>query len=303
MPYYAVKVGKKPGVYNTWTECEANIKGIDKAIFKKFDFESDAKSFINSNNSLEKLNNTAKKNAISNILEAGKKSKLEQDNVAKELGEKSSQVVDDSFDFVNVINIYVYGLTINDSSDSPTGSIGIFFSDDDLRNTGNKIVSGLDEKNGKKRMELKSVLVGLSKVIDSIVETGSIVIIHTDSVYAIKCFTQDITKNIDSRHVPNFDYISKGFNTINMYPQIKFHYVKNINSLKSPGAYGVGIAKKLASDILIKDIEHILFKFGKYKDKTFAEIYSEDMEYFDWCLLNCQTQLTEIKLFVNSKNF
>ena len=99
MPYYAVKVGKKPGVYNTWTECEANIKGIDKATFKKFDSESDAKSFINSNNSIQKYNDAAKKNAISNILEAVKKSKLEQDNVAKELGEKSSQVVDDSFDF------------------------------------------------------------------------------------------------------------------------------------------------------------------------------------------------------------
>ncbi len=303
MPYYAVKVGKTPGVYNTWTECEANIKGIDKAVFKKFDSESDAKSFINSNNPLQKANDVAKKNAINNILEAVKKSKLEQDNVAKELEEKSSQVVDDSFDFVNSINIYVYGLTINDSSETPTGSIGIFFSDDDLRNSGNKIVSGLDEKNGKKRMELKAVLVGLSKVIDSVVETGEIVVIHTDSVYAIKCFTQDITKNIDSRHVPNFDYISKGFNTINMYPQIKFHYVKNINSLKSPGAYGVGNAKKLASDRLIEDIEHIQFKFGKYKDKTFAEIYSDDIEYFDWCLLNCQTQLTEIKLFMDSKNF
>lgn len=301
MPYYAVKVGKKPGVYNTWVECEANIKGVDKAIFKKFDLESDAKTFLT--NDSQKSNDSAKKNAINNILEAAKKNKLEQDNVAKELGEKSSQVVDDSFNFVDKTNIYVYGLTINDSTDSPTGSIGIFFNDDDLRNTGNKIIVGLDEKNGKKRMELKSVLVGLSKVIDSAVETGQIVIIHTDSAYAIKCFTQDITKNIDSRHVPNFDYISKGYNTISMYPQIKFHYVKNINSLKSPGAYGVGKAKKLASDRLVEDIEHIQFKFGKYKDKTFSEIYSEDMEYFDWCLLNCQTQLTEIKLFVDSKNF
>jgi len=303
MPYYAVKIGKTPGVYNTWTECEANIKGIDKAVFKKFDSESDAKSFINSNNPLQKANDVAKKNAINNIFEAVKKSKLEQDIVAKELVEKSSQVVDDSFDFVSCINIYTYGLTINDSTESPIGSIGIFFSDDDLRNSGNKIVSGLDEKNGKKRMELKAVLVGLSKVIDSIVETGEIVVIHTDSVYAIKCFTQDITKNIDSRYVPNFDYISKGFNTINLYPQIKFNYVKNINSLKSPGAYGLGKAKKLASDKLIEDIEHIQFKFGKYKDKTFAEIYSDDIEYFDWCLLNCQTQLNEIKLFMDSKNF
>ncbi len=301
MPYYAVKVGKKPGVYNTWVECEANIKGVDKAIFKKFDLESDAKTFLT--NDSQKSNDSAKKNAINNILEAAKKNKLEQDNVAKELGEKSSQVVDDSFNFVDKTNIYVYGLTINDSTDSPTGSIGIFFNDDDLRNTSNKIIVGLDEKNGKKRMELKSVLVGLSKVIDSAVETGEIIIIHTDSAYAIKCFTQDITKNIDSRYVPNFDYISKGYNTISMYPQIKFHYVKNINSLKSPGAYGVGKAKKLASDRLIEDIEHIQFKFGKYKDKTFSEIYSEDMEYFDWCLLNCQTQLTEIKLFVDSKNF
>ena len=34
--YYAVKKGKKPGVYRTWDECKAQTDGFSGAIFKSF---------------------------------------------------------------------------------------------------------------------------------------------------------------------------------------------------------------------------------------------------------------------------
>jgi hypothetical protein len=72
--------------------------------------------------------------------------------------------------------------------------------------------------------------------------------------------------------------------------------------MKCPGACGLGNSKKMATNELVEQLENTIFKFGKYKTNTFAEIYSLDVEYFDWCLLNCQTQITEIKLFLDSKN-
>ena len=46
MPYYTVKSGKIPGIYETWKECELQIKGFPKAIFKKFDEMDKAKTFM-----------------------------------------------------------------------------------------------------------------------------------------------------------------------------------------------------------------------------------------------------------------
>ena len=34
--YYAVKQGVKPGIYETWAECEAQTKGFSGAQYKSF---------------------------------------------------------------------------------------------------------------------------------------------------------------------------------------------------------------------------------------------------------------------------
>lgn len=47
--YYAVAKGKKIGVFETWKECEENVKGIQGAIYKSFLSIEDAKNFISSN--------------------------------------------------------------------------------------------------------------------------------------------------------------------------------------------------------------------------------------------------------------
>ncbi|MBZ2174615.1 ribonuclease H family protein [Schnuerera sp. xch1] len=45
--YYAVKEGKEIGIYNTWTECELQVKGYSGAIYKKFSTYEEALNFIN----------------------------------------------------------------------------------------------------------------------------------------------------------------------------------------------------------------------------------------------------------------
>lgn len=45
--YYAVKVGAKPGVYDTWSECEKLVKGYPGAIYKSFDTMEAALEFAN----------------------------------------------------------------------------------------------------------------------------------------------------------------------------------------------------------------------------------------------------------------
>lgn len=46
MPYYAVARGRSVGIYNSWAECEAQVKGFSGARYKKFDTPQSAQDFI-----------------------------------------------------------------------------------------------------------------------------------------------------------------------------------------------------------------------------------------------------------------
>lgn len=47
MPYYAVKIGKKPGIYENWNECKENINGFSGAKFHKFKTLEEAENYMN----------------------------------------------------------------------------------------------------------------------------------------------------------------------------------------------------------------------------------------------------------------
>lgn len=44
--YYAVKIGWKPGIYNTWDDCKKQVNGYSGAVYKSFSDVSEAKVFI-----------------------------------------------------------------------------------------------------------------------------------------------------------------------------------------------------------------------------------------------------------------
>ncbi|GFN35253.1 ribonuclease H1 domain-containing protein [Tepidimicrobium xylanilyticum] len=47
--YYAVRVGRNKGIYKTWAECEAQVKGFSNAVYKKFSTYEEAINFIEDN--------------------------------------------------------------------------------------------------------------------------------------------------------------------------------------------------------------------------------------------------------------
>nr|XP_019050380.1 hypothetical protein I302_00811 [Kwoniella bestiolae CBS 10118]OCF29310.1 hypothetical protein I302_00811 [Kwoniella bestiolae CBS 10118] len=49
--YYAVAAGRKPGVYTTWNEAEAQVKGYAGAKYKKFPTQTQAEEFISTSSS------------------------------------------------------------------------------------------------------------------------------------------------------------------------------------------------------------------------------------------------------------
>ena len=62
MKYYAVRVGRNPGIYHTWDECKRETVGFKGASFKKFSTLEDAKAFINEKE--EKKKESAEKDEL-----------------------------------------------------------------------------------------------------------------------------------------------------------------------------------------------------------------------------------------------
>ena len=58
--YYAVKVGKTPGIYFTWDDCKKMVEGYPKAVYKGFEKLTDAEAFLQG------------ENAVSSSVESGK---------------------------------------------------------------------------------------------------------------------------------------------------------------------------------------------------------------------------------------
>ena len=46
--YYAVAVGKKPGIYTKWDECKAMVHGFPGAVYKSFKTQEEAEAFLKS---------------------------------------------------------------------------------------------------------------------------------------------------------------------------------------------------------------------------------------------------------------
>lgn len=53
--YYGVRKGRNIGIYNTWKECEENVKGYSGAEYKKFSTYEEALNFIEGQEEKEEL--------------------------------------------------------------------------------------------------------------------------------------------------------------------------------------------------------------------------------------------------------
>ena len=59
--YYAVKIGKVPGVYETWDKCKEQVHGFPGAIFKSFPSREEAEVFAKDGSSGKKTTSVKKK--------------------------------------------------------------------------------------------------------------------------------------------------------------------------------------------------------------------------------------------------
>ncbi len=54
--YYAVKVGRQTGVFDTWAECKKQIDGFSGAIYKSFLTRVDAETYLSNGTAKSRIN-------------------------------------------------------------------------------------------------------------------------------------------------------------------------------------------------------------------------------------------------------
>ena len=129
MKYYAVRIGRNPGIYHTWDECKRETMGFKGASFKKFSTREDAEAFIN---------------------------EIEEDK--KESAEKDEFVVYVDGSYRNSDKSHSYGVYMFNDEEEYTYSKR-FFKDSDMRNVSGEIkgaMRAMEEavKLGKKKIYL-----------------------------------------------------------------------------------------------------------------------------------------------------
>lgn len=189
MPFYAVRTGKIPGIYNTWADCERQVKGHPKARYKKFGNVEEAQEFINEESASDIF---IKKNidALAVKKTTVFKSKGNNDIVSNR---KTKLVSEDDFlthtfsshdDLPTSAVVYTDGSCLGNGTKRAIGGIGVYWAPCHPRN----ISEYLDVENPTNQ---KAELRAASRALESAIEMNlTSVELRTDSVYTIKAMTE-----------------------------------------------------------------------------------------------------------------
>jgi len=241
MSYYAVHKGNKTGIYNTWPECEKQIKNFVGAEFKKFSVKAEAQDFLENGFGANKPTFMKKKESSD---------KKNNDKIEKECIEDESD------------NIYIYtdGSFIRGHPD--IAGYGIYIP---IKNISLGLPL-LNQKITNNRAELTAIIDSFKYLDEN--DLKKKICIFTDSQYSIYIMTGTGERYEKSgfkqngKPVPNIDLIKKALELIRKY---------NIVMLKVRAHTNLKDVHSINNDIVDKLASHGAQK-SNLKEKTFNDI-------------------------------
>lgn len=205
--FYAVRVGRQPGVYKTWKECQEQIIHFPNQQFKKFLTLKEAQDFI------------------------------KNDTICTDY--------DNEYD-PTVLNVYTDGASYHNGKPDCKASYAVYFGEDDKRNENGLVTEKASNNRGE--------LTGLLRAIELIKEDEE-AIIHTDSMYGLKCaydYGIKMKKEGYPKDVPNIDIIKKMRELLEIKTNIKFHHLNSHTNNTDKHSIGNDMADKMATEVLKK---------------------------------------------------
>ncbi|EAU92310.2 hypothetical protein CC1G_00529 [Coprinopsis cinerea okayama7 len=165
--FYAVKSGRVPGVYSTWTECENQVKGFAGAQYKKFNTHDEATSFV-AGEAVSAPAATSSKPPSSSGSSGDKGKKRGASLMLTGVEDESEWLV-----------VYTDGASKGNGQPGSVAGIGVWWGHDDPRNIAERCPG--DQTNN--RAELLAIL----RVLETAPISKTPLLIKSDSQYSMNC--------------------------------------------------------------------------------------------------------------------
>ncbi|KAJ8132889.1 hypothetical protein O1611_g740 [Lasiodiplodia mahajangana] len=165
--FYAVAVGREPGIYTDWDEASVAIKGWKAPKYKKFATRAEAIEFIRAHGNEEAqewLSNEATEPPSKKAKKAKSSGEPDDDTVEEEPG---------------VVRIFTDGSSLSNGKLGATAGVGVFFGQSDKRNVSERLEGDIQTN---QRAELTAVIRALERT-----KNDAKIRIFTDSKYTIDC--------------------------------------------------------------------------------------------------------------------
>lgn len=242
MSFYAVRIGRIPGIYNSWNECNKQVGGFKGAIYKKFSTKISAVEFCKNK---EKKYNVSKKIYSCNNC----------NNCTKGINIKNRQEIG-GFKDPNSLYIFTDGSSINNGTKKANSGFGIYIPEPDSLKV--KISSKLPKGKTNNYAELKAILEALKMIDcterDTFEKTNkNKIVIVTDSQYSINCITKWANKwkknnwiSSTGKNVKNKELI-KEIHPLYIKHKVSFQHIKAHTTNKGFFYDGNRVVDKLAN--------------------------------------------------------
>jgi len=204
--YYAVRVGRRPGIYTSWEQCKLQTRNYSGAVFKSFVNLSDAQTFLKGNDNCDGNCNLSLFNPRTTLSRPSSKSDFNPiDNKEASFHLLATQSLNINNNNKNVENVeeddfnlrekssqtpivvYVDGACQGNGTASARAGYGVYFGPNDPRNLSEPLVGVQTNQ----RAELTAAIRALEILSNDLTVPVEIV---TDSQYVIKGITQWIHK-------------------------------------------------------------------------------------------------------------
>lgn len=261
--FYAVRNGRKTGVYHTWEEAREYVQGFPSAKFKKFATETEAEYYLKTGKTEEtRIIGNLKSKALGTFPILPKQTKLVYDNKKEIIIRKSN--VQDLRQFESepksIMGVWTDGSSLRNGKKDCVASYAVFFGNSHPHN----FVSRIKSKPSNQIAELMAIHKALSIICDTNLGPKYITI-YTDSMYSINCITKwyiswqrNGWKTKDGKNVKHSSVIQDILRMIQklVHKKISFEHVLAHKTPPKKGTkeyniwYGNDCADKMARGIL-----------------------------------------------------
>jgi ribonuclease HI len=183
--FYAVAKGRERGVFRTYAECEALVKGFKDAVYKKFETEAAANEFVQSGGRAHSVPLALSPPGAAHSTGAPRELTKRAKSPKTQLPLSTSPSLSDLNSLGPGLDVYVDGACRGNGRDGARGGFGGYYGDDDRRNFALPLAS--DERQSNNRGELRAIEFALQQQLQQAEATGhfAAVRIHTDSRYCL----------------------------------------------------------------------------------------------------------------------